>query len=322
MTPEEEAVDTADKARKKRTRRIIYWSLIGLFIILFFTAGTIFTAIFNEDHWMARAFSHSFMEVGNIGDFFSDNIGTLIRTASTIFFIILIMKAAWIITRILGRKSNRRKTIFALVYSFIKYTCIIVMFFIVLAVWNVDAGTLMVGAGIIGIVVAFGAQQLLGDILAGLFIVFENSFEVGDIITFNGFRGEVEQIGIRTTKIRGVDGNVNVVNNSELRSLINMTQHKSVAVCDVTIGYGEKLNRVEEIINAALEEVGKKVEGVVDVPRYLGPAEFTPAGVVLRIIADCDEANRMAVTRGLNREMKLLFDQNKISFAVPNVQVV
>ncbi|MCL2756343.1 MAG: mechanosensitive ion channel family protein [Firmicutes bacterium] len=320
------------KQKKRRTRRIIYWSIIGFLMIMLFAAAPIASAIWPATYDTAtstyrysgfvRFLQENTLDITNIGNFFSDNIETILRGIVTIFILVLVLKVLWIVTRLLSRgKSNRRKTILALTYSFLKYALILVGFFTLLGVLGVDAAALIAGAGILGLVIAFGAQSLLSDIIAGLFIVFENSFEVGDIITFNGNRGEVEHIGIRTTKIKAIDGNIIVINNSEMRVLINMTQEKSVAVCDVTVSYDENLERVEKVLRDAMPEIGKKLDAAVDEPKYIGPAEFNASGIVLRNIAFCQEPNRMQLTRDFNRELKLLFDKHKIKFAVPNVDV-
>ena len=308
---------------KKRSRRfkIIYWSVVAVLIVLFFTAGTISQAIFG-DVGFTRVLQSSTLDITNIGNFFADNIDRIISVISTLFLIFIVIKLFWFLIKLLSlRATNRRKTILALIYSFIKYTGIIIAFFALLGMVMQDAGTMLAGAGVLAIVIGFGMQSMLADIIAGLFIIFENTFEVGDFVTFDNFRGEVVYIGIRTTKFKGVDGNIHVVNNSEMRRLINMSQHKSVAVSDVTIEYSENLEKVEDLINKHLATLPLKYETMLETPTYIGTAEFNQSGIVLRIICTCDEASRMPVTRALNREIKLLFDRNKIKFAVPHVKL-
>ena len=313
-----------EKTKRKRKRKIIYWSVVAVLIVLFFTAGPIASWIFGEDSRIAYVLGQSTLDVTNIGSFFADNVEGVIRALSTLFLVFLVVKLCWVVIRLLSiNASNRRKTVLALIYSFIKYGGFIVMFFVFLSVvTGTDAGTILAGMGILAIVIGFGLQSLLADIVSGLFIVFENSFEVGDIVTFGNFRGEVVQIGIRTTKLQGVDGNVNVINNSELRNLVNMTQQKSIALCDVTIGYEENLEKIEAMIEANLEYMGSNLQTALEEPRYLGPAEFNASGIVLRFIVKCDEADRMQTTRDMNRQLKLLFDKHKIKFAVPNIKVI
>lgn len=98
------------------------------------------------------------------------------------------------------------------------------------------------------LIVGLGAQPLIEDIIAGLFIVFEELFDVGDIIVIDGFRGTVKEIGIRTTQIEDAGGDIKVVNNSDIRTLIDMTSQLSLAICEVDIEHGETLERVEVVI--------------------------------------------------------------------------
>ena len=122
----------------------------------------------------------------------------------------------------------------------------------ILKTLGVDTTAILAGIGILGLIVGLGAQPLIADIIAGLFIVFENVFEVGDIIVVDGFRGTVDDIGIRTTKIEDVGGNIKVINNADIKTLVNMTQALSVANCEMSIEYGESLERVEAILAEAL----------------------------------------------------------------------
>lgn len=313
-----------ESGRKSTVGRAIYWTCIVLFFVFFFFSGTIAIAIWGEDHNITQhALDYTF-DIRNIGEFFTTatSVGLLIRAAATVFVALLLVKLVRVIVKLLSRgASNRRKTIYAMMYSFFKYGTMVFVLFIILGIFGVPWTALLAGAGVIGIIIGFGAQSLLADIIAGLFIVFEDSFQVGDIITVQDFRGEVQQIGIRTTKIVGVDGNVKVINNSELRTLINMTQFKSFAVSDVTIEYSENLEKVEKLIQDNLGKMKENLPNATAELRYLGPAEFNASGVILRTVAQCDEANRFQLTRDLNRQLKLLFDKHDIKFAVPNLEL-
>lgn len=303
---------------------MVYWTMIIVFFVIFFFSGPIIRAIWGEENWAYETFTENSLDATNISYFFANtaSIGTIIQVLATVLIFLFALKFLWIVCKILSaRANNRRKTIIAMLQSFIRYTLILVGTFVVLGILGVPIGSLIVGAGFLALIIGFGAQSLLADIISGVFIVFENSFEVGDIITYNDFRGEVIAIGIRTTKIRSVGGDVLVVNNSELRQIINMTKERSWAVSDITIEYGENLEKVENAIKEALPEIRKNLSRATKMPEYRGAQEFNASGVVLRIIAECDEVNRMQLQRDLNRELKLLFDKKKIKFAVPNVSL-
>ena len=139
--------------------------------------------------------------------------------------------------------------------SILKYTIYIIGFVVALGCLGVDAAAMFVSAGVVGIVVGFGAQSLIEDVITGLFIIFEAEFEVGDIITIDGFRGEVKSIGLRTVSIIDRGGNIRIINNSEISSLINLSEVNSVAVVTVPVSYEDKLLDVEAAVKEALSEL-------------------------------------------------------------------
>ena len=236
--------------------------------------------------------------------FFFITIGYLIR-----LFI------SWLLTFV-----KKGKAIFNLLSSFIKYLSVLIFIFASLRALNVDTGTLLAGIGILSLIVGLGAQPLIEDIISGLFIVFENVFDVGDIIIVDGFRGTVREIGIRTTRFEDTSGNFKIMNNSDLRTVINLTDHLTLVPCVVQIEYGESIERVEAVVKDHNEEIGAAIPDIVEGPFYKGVSELGASGVSLKFVARCEEANRFQVERDMNREFKLLFDAHGIN--IPFTQVV
>lgn len=218
------------------------------------------------------------------------------------------------------RFLKRGKALLDLLCSFIKYIAVIAMIFAVLSVWGVDTAALIAGIGILSLIVGLGAQPLIEDIIAGLFIVFEGIYDVGDIIVVDNFRGTVKEIGIRTTQIEDAGGDVKVINNSDIRTLVNMTSQLSLAICDVDIEYDESLERVELIIKENLTAIREKIPDIAEGPFYLGVAALGASGVTLRFTANCRESEKFQVQRDLNRQIKLLFDRHGIN--IPFTQIV
>ena len=244
-----------------------------------------------------------------------------IRIAS---YVVFIFSASWIVRFVLGKFGlllHKGRAIINLTCSLIKYAAVIVLAFMVLKTLGVDTTAILAGIGILGLIVGLGAQPLIADIIAGLFIVFENVFEVGDIIVVDGFRGTVDDIGIRTTKIEDVGGNIKVINNADIKTLVNMTQALSVANCEMSIEYGESLERVEAILAEALPKIKEAIPEIKEGPFYKGVSSFGESSVNLKFIAKCEEGARYQVERDLNRQFKLLFDQNNINIPFPQVVV-
>ena len=220
----------------------------------------------------------------------------------------------------LFQKTNRQKTVMSLMRSMIKWVIIIITILLVLNAFGVDTSTLLASAGILDLIIGLGAQSLIADIIAGFFIVFEEEYQVGDIITIDGFRGTVADIGIRVTKIIDAGGNIKIVNNSDIKSIINQTSELSVAKCVMSIDYDESVERVEVVFKKNLEKIKKNIPGIVEGPIYKGINQLNTSSVDLFFIAKCKEEDVYQVQRDLNRELYLMFKDNDIT--VPFTQVV
>jgi len=252
------------------------------------------------------------------------NTGEFNAYIRLISYFIFFLGASWTIRKILKLLAvplKKGKAVIEILSSLIKYTAVIVLLFFVLKTFGVDTTAILAGVGILGLIVGLGAQPLIADIIAGLFIVFEGVFEVGDIIVYNGFRGTVKEIGIRTTQIIDAGGNIKVVNNSKLQEIVNMTNQLSLAICDIGIEYGESLERVEAIMKEELPKIKAAIPDIKDGPFYKGVAELANSSVVIRFVANCEEGTRYQVERDMNRLFKLAFDKNNINIPFPQVVV-
>ena len=221
-----------------------------------------------------------------------------------------------IINRIFNR-SQREITVIRLITNMVKCVVTVVLVIAVLAVWGIDTTALITGAGVITLIVGLGMQSLIADVVAGLFIVFENEFNVGDIITVDGFRGTVVSIGIRTTRLEAV-GNIKIINNSDIRGVLNQTLKPSTAKALIDIEYGASLEKVEGIIKDKLPEI--QIEGLVEPIVYDGVSALGASGVTLQFTAKCNEGDIYSVQRQMNKLLKNMFDENGIG--IPYNQLV
>lgn len=254
---------------------------------------------------------------------FSDAV-TPNKTIRILSFIFFFLSASYVLRFLLMQTTRFIKkggAIIQISCSLIKYMAVIVMLFYILQTLGVDTTALLTGIGILGLIVGLGAQPLIADIIAGMFIVFEHIFEVGDIIVVGDFRGTVKEIGIRTTRIEDTGGNIKIINNADIKTLINMTNQLSLAYCDMSIEYGESLEKVEAILKDNLDKIKENIPEIVEGPYYKGVAELSDSAVVLRFIAKCEEGERFQVERDLNRQFKLLFDKHGINIPFPQVVV-
>ena len=149
-------------------------------------------------------------------------------------------------------KSNRTKTVFTLLDGFVKYGCMIAICIFVLKACGVDTTALIASVGVLTLVVGLGAQSLIADIIAGMFIIFENEYNVGEVISVDGFRGTVTEIGIRSTKVLDAAGNIKIINNSNIGDIVNLSRELSVAIVDLDFPYDVPVDLIENILKNIL----------------------------------------------------------------------
>jgi small conductance mechanosensitive channel len=305
------------KMKKGMLRMIIVLSIIAaviVFAVVFGVVPALSTTPFGVfvNNTVGKFF--------NVANLFVNNGMALLETAVIIFFVWALNEIVKIVIDLLIRRFSKKSTVWIIIRSIFKYGSVIVGVFLVLSAWGVQTPTLLAGAGILGLALSFGARSLIEDVIAGLFIIFEKQFQVGDIIQAHSFRGKVTEIGVRTTTLVDVNGDVLIINNSDLRQTINTSANLSPAICDISIAYDEDLERVEKVILNNIEELKSKIPDIVEGPFYRGVQSLADSSVVIRMYARTDELKKYQVTRDLNKEMKLLFDRNGIQ--IPFNQIV
>jgi len=299
-----------------KVRNVVFFCLFTAIVVAVFVLAFLTTEIFGANSKITNFINIQFFNKGGEGNAY---LRTVIYIAVG-YIIITLLEVLIELFAVKG--SKRRKTIVTLIKSLAKYIGYAVLLVLLLKVWKVDSSIIAALIAALGIAIGFGAQDLIGDLLAGLFLIFENTMKVGDIVTFEDFRGEVVEVGIRTTRLRSGLGDVKIINNSELNKFINMSMHRSIAVCNITIDNHENLERVEKIIKDSLPKIAEKLTAINDGPWYGGLGEFNDKGISLMVTAKCLEQDRFQVVRDLNREFKLIFDKNKIKIAVRKIEVI
>ena len=217
-------------------------------------------------------------------------------------------------TTLLG---TRGETVGHLLLSLIKYGGTIFSLFYCMYMLGIDSANLLASAGILSLVIGLGSQSLIKDIIAGIFIVFEGEFRVGDIVTINGFRGRVTDIGLRTTKISG-EGNVKIFNNSEISGVLNMTKETSVCMANLGLEYGQDFEHVEEVLARELPLLKEDNSKILDGPTSLGITEMQERRYIITVMARCSEQNIREVNRYLNKELLNIMYRNGIRVANQN----
>jgi small conductance mechanosensitive channel len=226
-----------------------------------------------------------------------------------------------ILFRIQMKKSNRLKTVFTLLDGFVKYGCAVVIIFYVLTAFGVDTAALFASVGVLTLVVGLGANALITDIIAGMFIIFENEYSVGEIISIDDFRGTVIEIGIRSTKILDAAGNIKIINNGNIGDVVNLSRELSLAVADCDFPYDVPIEYVENIIEDNLDRIKENIPAILEGPYYKGVCMYKDSNVTVKLVAKCKEEDRFQVQRDLLREYRILLTENGIDIAFPQVVI-
>lgn len=240
----------------------------------------------------------------------------LIMTAE----VILIAKVINIILGLFKSKKHRIATIVTISQSLVSYASAIVIICAGLSILGVDVTTIAASVGIVALIVGFGAESLIEDVITGLFMLFENQYNVGDILEINGFRGTVTNIGIRTTCITDPGGNIKIVNNSNMKDILNRSDNTSRAISEIQIPYETDIEDFEKKIPLMMTNIYKRHEDKMKKePFYLGVSELGNSGVTLKFYVEVDEKNIYSCQRILNRELWVEF--RKVGVEVPFTQV-
>ncbi len=215
---------------------------------------------------------------------------------------------------------KRTETLIGIVHKAGTVTVWALIVMLLLMQVGVNVAPLIAGAGIIGLAVGFGAQELVRDVITGFFILLENQVRKGDVAIINGTGGLVESIGLRTIVLRDLSGVVHVFQNGKISSLSNMTKEWSAMVFDVGVAYKENTDVVSQIMKEVADELqadaayGSKILEPMEV---FGVDSFGDNAVVIKARIKTHPVEQWAVGREYNRRLKLAFDARNIEIPFP-----
>jgi small conductance mechanosensitive channel len=183
---------------------------------------------------------------------------------------------------------------------------------------------ILAGAGIVGLAVGFGAQNLVHDIISGMFLLLENQIRVNDVAILNGTGGLVEAINLRTTVLRGLDGTVHVFRNGSINTLANMTHGYSYYVFDIGVAYKEDTDHVVEVVKGVAEEFMQEepYKNLILAPlEVLGVDQFADSSVIIKARFKTAPVQQWTVGREMNRRIKKKFDELGIEIPFPHTSI-
>ncbi len=218
--------------------------------------------------------------------------------------------------------EKRVETLTHLLESLAKITIFLVAFMMLLSTFGINPTPLLASAGIAGLAIGFGAQNLVRDLISGFFIIFENQFNVGDIIQIDNARGKVEKMSIRATYLRDLEGNVHIIPNGEIKRVTNISKTFSRALVDIEVAYKEDLDKVIEILQDECEKIYED-NNFKDLfkgkPEVLGVESLGSSGITIRILTDTQPGKQWQVAREMRKRLKTRLQKEGIEIPFPQL---
>lgn len=215
-----------------------------------------------------------------------------------------------------NRVELRTKTLLGALHSINTTTIWVVTILVILGIMNVSLAPLFAGAGLIGIVIGFGAQTVVADFLSGFFMIIEDQFGVGDIINTGEVTGNVEKVSLRTTKLRDVNGTAWHIRNSEIKRVANKSQLWSRAVLDIEVDYETDIRKAQKVIEKAAHDMWKNQDennaDIIEPPEVWGVQQLDSNGVTIRLVAATKPAEQFRVARQLRLKIKEALEEANI----------
>lgn len=206
---------------------------------------------------------------------------------------------------------GRALTLESLIRNTTNYVLAFLLIVTLLQLVGIKTTAILAGAGVAGLAVGFGAQGLVSDVVTGFFLLLEKQLDVGDYVTIGTFSGVVEQLGLKTTIIRGMDGTLHYLPNRQITSLSNHSRGNMRALVDISIDSSADLDLMTELIEDACREVcANNEESIIEGPNVLGVQEFDSSNMVIRVLAktvngkqgEIERQIRVAIKRGMARQ--------------------
>ncbi len=220
--------------------------------------------------------------------------------------------------------KKRSKTINNVIRGTLGFVIGAIVLFTVLAEVGVNIGPALASLGILGLAVSFGAQSLIKDLINGMFILIENQYGVGDVVKVSGIAGLVEEVNLRRTVLRDLDGIVHYIPNSEIAIASNFTKEFSRVNMNISVGYGEDLDRVITVINQVCTAMVAEKEWqdkIIKTPQVLRVDNLGDSGIEIKILGDTKPIAQWEVMGELRKRIKQTFDKENIEIPWPHMKV-
>lgn len=223
-----------------------------------------------------------------------------------------------------GGEEKREDTLIRVISGALRILIWICVLLMILAELGVDIGPLIAAVGIAGVAIGFGGQYLIRDLIAGIFFIVENQYRTGDVVCFDSTCGSVEDISLRMTTLRDMDGTVHHVPHGEVKRVSNLSKLFSRVNLNVGVSYAVELEKVITVVNRVGEELASDPawkEDILTPPAFLRVNEFGNSALIIKIVGDTQPSKQWSVTGELRKRLKIAFDKEGIDMPFPQLAV-
>lgn len=246
----------------------------------------------------------------------------IIIFVSTIVYLVL----SRIIRKLLSIKlkgvrfnDRRQKTTISLMDNILKYFIAIVALVMILDVYGIDTKSLIASLGVVSLVAGLALQDFLKDIIAGITILFEDQYAVGDVVTIGEFKGTVTYLGIKTTRIKSFTGETLIIANRNIDRVINHSLEKSITFMDISVSYGTDIDKAKLVLKNVCNELNEELK-LQENAKVCGVQDLGKSSVDIRISFGCLYVEKIKIEQIFRERVKKAFDDNNIE--IPFTQVV
>ena len=235
--------------------------------------------------------------------------------------VILLRVVNYVIKKISKNKyvDKKKKTIISLVKNIMKWLVYIFVILSILSVYGVDTSGIIASLGVAGLVIGLALQDIIADFVAGIFILFDDQYIIGDVVEINGFKGEVIGFGLMSTKIKNATGDVLIISNSSFKEVINFSRTNYTLYIDLNVAYNTDIDKLEKVLEDLREDV-LKMENVSNYG-ILGVNEFSSSSVKYLVSIECKANCQYQIKRDYFKLVKKSFDKNKIEIPYNKLDV-
>ena len=234
---------------------------------------------------------------------------------------VLLRVVSFVIKKISKNKyvDKKKKTIISLIKNILKWLVYIFVVLSILSVYGVDTSGIIASLGIAGLVIGLALQDIIADFVAGIFILFDDQYIIGDVVEINGFKGEVIGFGLMSTKIKNANGDVLIISNSSFKEIINFSRTNYTLYIDLNVAYNTDIDKLEKVLEDLRDEVIK----MDNVSNYgvLGVNEFTSNSIKYLVSIECKANCQYQIKRDYFKLIKKSFDKNKIEIPYNKLDV-